>query len=422
IDSLQNKVSPPSNSLAGREFSELGRLVTAFFEYREALWESNEVLEQRVVERTAALQTSLVSLQETQQRFQEVVDRTPVTIFVIGPDAKLLLLEGHGVRTTRLPREKFLGRSVYRLCGGNRYLHQRVRNVLEQGDDESFTVMIRGAAFDVRMRPLKTPEGELDGAIGIALDVTERQRFEAVLRHQALYDTLTGLPNRTHFREELERALREARADNSTTAILFLDLDNFKLINDTLGHEAGDGLLRALASRLQDVVEGKGLVARLAGDEFVILLERVANRESVEALGGQLSAALSAPISLAGRELYANGSIGIALSASGNGTSTEMLRHADVAMYRAKQSGRGRWCTFDESMSQNLQERLELESDLRNAAIRNELKLVYQPILSLKTGEVEEVEALLRWNHPRLGLIAPYRFIHIAESLEPLLG
>ncbi|MGC4047140.1 MAG: CHASE4 domain-containing protein, partial [Armatimonas sp.] len=120
IDSLQNKVSPPSNSLAGREFSELGRLVTAFFEYREALRESNEVLEQRVVERTAALQTSLVSLQETQQRFQEVVDRTPVTIFVIGPDAKLLLLEGHGVRTTRLPREKFLGRSVYRLCGGNR--------------------------------------------------------------------------------------------------------------------------------------------------------------------------------------------------------------------------------------------------------------------------------------------------------------
>lgn len=422
IDSLQDKVSPPVESLTGREFGELGRLVTEFFENKEALREANEALEQRVIERTAALQTSLVSLQESRQRFQEVVDHTPVTIFVIGPDAKLLLLEGHGVRATRLSKEKFLGRTAYRLCGNNRYLNQRVRNVVEQGHDESFTVMVRGAAFDVRIRPLRTPEGKLDGAIGIALDVTERQRFEAVLRHQALYDTLTGLPNRTHFREELERALRDARADNSTTAILFLDLDNFKLINDTLGHEAGDGLLRALAGRLQEVVEGKGFVARLAGDEFVILLERVANQDYVEALGSQLSAALGAPISLAGRELYANGSIGIALSKAGANTSTEMLRHADVAMYRAKQSGRGRWCTFDDSMSQNLQERLELESDLRNAAIRNELMLVYQPILNLQTGDVEEVEALLRWNHPRLGLIAPYRFIHIAEKSGAIIG
>ncbi len=420
-DSLQNQQTPHAR-LPGREFGELGRLVTEFFANKEALREANEALECRVTERTEALQQTVASLQETQQRFQEVIDHTPVTLFVMDRQGKLTLLEGQGVRTAQLPRERLIQRSVYRLWGGNQYVQQRMRNVLEYGRDEAFTVEVRRVPFDVRLRPLRNVQGEVTGAIGIALDVTERQRFEAALKHQALYDALTGLPNRTHFREELERALSKAKVDHSITAILFLDLDNFKLINDTLGHEIGDGLLRALATRLQETVGSRGLVARLAGDEFVILIEDAQGREMVEALGSQISAALSAPLSLVGRELYANASIGIALTQSGETTPTEMLRHADVAMYRAKQTGRGRWFTFDESMSHNLQERLELESDLRTAASRDELKVFYQPIVRLSDGEIDEVEALLRWQHPRLGLIAPARFIQIAEESGAIIG
>jgi diguanylate cyclase (GGDEF)-like protein/PAS domain S-box-containing protein len=420
-DSLQNKKAPPTN-LPGREFGELGRLVTDFLANKEALRETNEALECRVAERTATLQQTVTSLQETQQRFQEVIDHTPVTLFVMDRQGTLILLEGQGVRTANLPREKLVARSAYRLWSRNQFVQQRLRNVLDYGRDEAFTVEVRRIPFDVRIRPLRNPQGEVTGAIGIALDVTERQRFEAALKHQALYDALTGLPNRTHFREELERALSEAKTDHSLTAILFLDLDNFKLINDTLGHEIGDGLLRALATRLQETIGPRGLVARLAGDEFVILLEKAQSREMVEAVGSQLSAALSAPLSLVGRELYANASIGIALTQDGKTTPTEMLRHADVAMYRAKQSGRGRWFTFDESMSHNLQERLELESDLRTAASRDELKVFYQPIVRLSDGEIDEVEALLRWQHPRLGLIAPARFIQIAEESGAIIG
>jgi diguanylate cyclase (GGDEF)-like protein/PAS domain S-box-containing protein len=419
--SLQG-ITPPPTNLPGREFRELGQLIRVFYENKQALRRANEELEQRVEERTAALQETVASLQETQQRFQEVIDHTPVTLFVLDKEGALLRLEGQGVRAANLPRERLLGRSAYRLWGNNNVVKQHIRNVLEHGVEQAYTVEVRRTPFEVRLRPLRDADGTVVGAIGVALDITERHRFEAILRHQALYDALTGLPNRTHLRSELDRALREAKEKRNTTAILFIDLDNFKLINDTLGHEIGDAVLRELAGRLQDAAGPRGLVARLAGDEFVILVEDVGGREAVEALGRKLSAALSAPLRIAGRELFTHGSIGIALASPGEATSTEILRHADVAMYKAKQSGRGRWFTFDESISQNLQERLELESDLRHAATRGELVAFYQPIVRLTDGVIEEVEALLRWNHPRLGLISPGRFIQIAEECGAIIG
>lgn len=407
---------------AGPEFRELGALVRNFTSQKEALYEANESLEQRVEERTANLRAALESLQRAQQRFQEVIHHTPVTLFVLDADGRVTLLEGQGVGAARLRRERMVGRSAYRLWGMDPYATRRIRSVLDSGNEEGFTVEVRDVMFDVRMRPLRDPGGEVTGAIGIAIDVTERQRFEAALRHQALHDALTGLPNRVHFREQLDRALREARLEKTLVGILFLDLDNFKLINDSLGHEVGDRLLKGLALRLQEAVAGRGFVARLAGDEFTVLLERAESRASVESMASKVSASLTAPFDIAGRELYANGSIGIALAENGAVTSTEMLRHADVAMYRAKQAGRGRWSTFDESMSHNLNERLELESDLRTAAARGELEVFYQPIVRLADRKIEEVEALLRWRHPRLGLIQPARFIQIAEESGSIIG
>jgi len=251
---------------------------------------------------------------------------------------------------------------------------------------------------------------------GLLVDTTEQKRLEAQLLHDTLHDPLTGLANRVLFREHAERALARSKRRRSSVALLFLDLDDFKVINDSLGHRAGDRLLIEVARRLSATLRTEDVAARQGGDEFTVLVERVSGVAEAEALAERLAAELSRPIELEGRRLVVRASMGIAL-ASGNETGADdLLAHADAAMYAAKSGGKARHAVFDPSMRAQAQSRLELEAALRSAIENEEFDVHYQPIVALPSLEVVGFEALVRWRHPARGLIAPDEFIPLAEA------
>jgi diguanylate cyclase (GGDEF)-like protein len=256
------------------------------------------------------------------------------------------------------------------------------------------------------------------------IELAERQKIEAQLRHDAFHDALTGLPNRALLMNRLEHALhmmqRRSRREHPPTspqfAVLFLDLDRFKVINDSLGHAAGDQLLQIVAQQLQACLREGDTVARLGGDEFVILLEDIkAVNEAIEA-ACRIQRTLKVPMLLAEHEVFITTSIGIALSSTYYDEPSQLLRDADIAMYRAKRGGCGRYELFDASMHVQMLRQLQLESDLQRAIERQEFKLCFQPIVSLKDGHIRGFEALVRWQHPERGTISPAEFIPIAEE------
>ncbi|MCA1831670.1 MAG: EAL domain-containing protein [Actinobacteria bacterium] len=244
----------------------------------------------------------------------------------------------------------------------------------------------------------------------------ELTRVKEQLKHQAFHDSLTGLANRELFTNRVEHAA--ARGSRSTTpiAVLFLDLDDFKTINDSLGHACGDELLGAFASRLQTCLRPGDTAARLGGDEFAILLEGISGTRDAVTVAERVRADLEVPFTLQGKEVSVGTSIGIALSTPGRGTASDLLRNADVAMYAAKNLGKNRYEIFQPSMHAAALERLELKEDLQRAIERHELILHYQPIVELATGHITGVEALVRWKHPRRGLVSPADFIPLAEE------
>ena len=250
-----------------------------------------------------------------------------------------------------------------------------------------------------------------------AIDVTERRRAEARIAHMAHHDALTNLPNRILFRERLEAALDKVREDGSRMGLLCLDLDNLKLVNDTLGHAAGDELLRQVAERLRKNVHQSDLVARLGGDEFAILHTNPAEVGAVAALAEQVIGAIDEPFLIQGQQILSGVSIGIATAPVDGAAADLLLRNADLALYRAKTEGKRRFCFFDVEMNRNLQARQEMEHDLRQAFADGMLELHFQPIIGLAEHSVQTCEALLRWRHPVLGYISPAKFIPLAEDI-----
>jgi len=250
----------------------------------------------------------------------------------------------------------------------------------------------------------------------IVRDVTERMQAQQRLQYLAHHDALTNLPNRAMFLERLDHALTRARWTKRPLAVLFLDLDRFKNINDTLGHDIGDGALRVTAERLKSCVREGDTVARLGGDEFTVLLEDIANSADVPAVAQKITGALSRPFELEGREFAITTSIGISLFPSDGDDALKLLRNADTAMYRAKDQGRNKYQFYSAEMSAKALEKFMLENSLRHALEREEFLLYYQPQVDLSTGRITGVEALLRWQHPDLGLIPPAQFIPVAEE------
>ena len=253
-----------------------------------------------------------------------------------------------------------------------------------------------------------------------ARDVTERRALEDQLAHQAFHDSLTGLANRALFSERISHAIERGTRRRNLFAVLFIDLDDFKTVNDSLGHAAGDELLVAVADRIRGVIRPEDTCARLGGDEFAVMIESIDDREGAVIVAKRILGAMSEPLVVGGSDVIVQGSIGIALD-SGGQTASEIMRSADLAMYRAKSEGKGRYALYEPSMHERVLERLALKADLQRAVIADEFAVHYQPIVTLQTGGIVGVEALVRWQHPERGLVLPGEFLGLAEETGLIL-
>jgi diguanylate cyclase (GGDEF)-like protein len=251
--------------------------------------------------------------------------------------------------------------------------------------------------------------------------VTDRKGLEDMLKRLAFHDPLTLLANRALFRDRVEHAIAGSRRRGNSVAAIFVDLDNFKKINDSLGHGEGDRVLRATAQRLSKCTRAADTVARLGGDEFAVLVEDAADEESVIGTAARIVEALKEPFAFGTSSLRVAASVGVAFAGEGDGVE-ELLRNADVAMYHAKAQGKSRYAVFQAKMQEAVRDRLRIEADLARAIGRNELRLLYQPIVDLESGYLLGVEALVRWQHPERGLIPPSEFITVAEESGQVVG
>ena len=375
---------------------------------------------QREVERDTALR----ALRDSEQKFRQLASNIPEVFWIADP--------GHTRVTYVSPAyEQVWGRSAQRLLEDARdridAIHaadrERVQSLLRSAHFGRFDHQYRIARPDGAVRwihdrafPLLDEQGEVVCITGIAEDITARKEVEERLLHLAHYDTLTDLPNRTLFYDRLQQSLAHSRREACTAAVIFLDLDRFKLVNDTLGHAAGDYLLQQAARRLKATLRTSDTVGRLGGDEFAVILSDLASADDAGAVAQQLMRVLEQPFELDGREMFITASVGITLFPADGADPDTLLKNADAAMYRAKEQGRNTCQFYRAEMNARSAERVSLESHLRRALERGEFLLHYQPQLHLKTGQIIGMEALIRWQHPEMGLVSPAKFIPVAEE------
>ncbi len=296
-------------------------------------------------------------------------------------------------------------------------IEQTLTGATVRNDDFDIWVEDRTVNLDIVATPILNEQAEVTYVITAFQDITARKQAERQLLHNALHDTLTGLPNRAMLTQRLDMLLQSAQKRTTDSfALLFLDLDRFKVINDSLGHSVGDQLLVKIANLLDEVVRPDDMVARLGGDEYVVMLQAIATPQEAVAIAERILQALQTPLILETHTVVVTSSIGIVLETAGYQQAAELIRDADIALYQAKAKGKSRYEIFTPEMRSTATQRLQLENDLRHAIELDELYLTYQPIVILETGQVVGCEALLRWQHHSLGLIAPSQFIHIAEE------
>lgn len=271
-------------------------------------------------------------------------------------------------------------------------------------------------AVESSAAPIKNREGHLMGSILVFRDVSEKRKLLQQMAHQANHDPLTDLPNRVLFNDRLKMALAQATHTGQSVAVMFIDLDRFKQVNDMLGHVGGDNLLKEVAGRLKKVVRKGDTIARLGGDEFTVLVQQADNEGVVAEIAQSLIDDLRMPFVVDNHHFYVTASAGIAIYPSDGKTGQDLMKHADIAMYRAKERGGNNFQLFTRGLNEKILKRIEMETSLRHALDRNEFELYYQPKINVSTGQVTGVEALIRWNHPNKGLISPAEFIPLAEE------
>jgi diguanylate cyclase (GGDEF)-like protein/PAS domain S-box-containing protein len=378
--------------------------------------------EELLTENTEAVR--LASANE--HRFRSLVEALPGVILTSTPHG--------GIRYASPQLEPLLGFGINDIYGDWAALVERVihEDDREQLFDQMSEGIANGTSFSVECRAL-TPASETiwiqlhsvlvdDGSPDapvwqtLIFDVTERHSLTAQLTHQAFHDALTGLPNRLLFDDRVGHALERSKRTLSTTAVCFIDLDNFKIINDSLGHKFGDLLVVEVGQRLRECLRQGDTVARLGGDEFALLLEEQTSQEETIQVVERILDKLAKPFDIDGHPVYSGASIGIAYANERDISGAELIRHADVAMYEAKRRGKSRYEVFESFMETYALERMGLEVELRDALVRNEFRVVYQPIVELDTGVIYEVEALIRWQHPTRGLLGPIDFLPTAEE------
>lgn len=378
-----------------------------------------ERLRQSALLMTAEQQT----LRRSEEYLRTLVRNALDIIMISDTNGVIRYISPASQRILGYPPESLLGQSSFTLMHADDMT--RIRRTLKglgAASEQLCTFEVRVLHQDGTWRFMEATAHNLlhDPSIGGLVfnvhDITERKIAEESLQYQAYHDPLTGLPNRALFLDRLHQALARTGRQNSTAAVLFLDLDNFKVINDSLGHEAGDQLLLMVAERLCGCVRPGDTVARLGGDEFTILLEDLSNIYPVEQMVEAIQHTLHKPLLLQGQEVIVTVSIGIALSRPSVDYPTELMRAADVAMYQAKAQGKAKSVLFEPYMDAHAKARLQLEFELRRALEQDEICVYYQPIVAMSTKAIIGVEALVRWRHPQRGIVPPGAFITIAEE------
>jgi len=362
------------------------------------------------------------ALKASEERFSKTFHASPVGITISRVhDGRFLNANDSFLAMTGYTRDEVVGHGAEEL---HLWVDSETRRAIGgtvRGDEPYATIegRLRTKTGDIRhvlASFVRIEAGGDDCVLALGIDISERKAFEEQLRHLAFHDLLTELPNRALFEDRLAHALERSRSNDETLAVLFLDLDRFKVVNDTLGHTAGDGLLSDVALRLRSNLPDGDTLARFGGDEFAILLENVSGRRQVHQTVERLIDSLSVPFDVMGTRVHVTASIGVAFS-RGDESSDDLLRYMDIAMYRAKLEEGSGYRIFDRQRDSEATRRLHLENDLRQALERDQLEVRFQPVVCLARREVRGVEALLRWRHPERGLVSPPEFVPMAEEL-----
>ncbi|HEY3892317.1 MAG TPA: EAL domain-containing protein, partial [Bradyrhizobium sp.] len=357
-------------------------------------------------------------------QFDTALNNMPHGLCMFGPDGRLAVVNHRFTEMMRLPddlvRRDATAPDIVAACVAAATLSsasgQLVVSEIEKSQAGYITTVDPDAANDRALSWTFQPMAG-GGTVVLLEDITERRNAEARISHLARYDELTALPNRLNFRDEIERLLALPRDAMQTSALLFIDLDQFKQVNDTLGHPCGDQLLCAVAERLRDMLRPEDFVARFGGDEFVVFQQDIKSNEDAAVLARRIVDRLSERYKIDNHLVEIGASVGIAMT-SPHGTSADtLLKNADMALYRAKADGRGTFCFFRDEMAQTVESRRILELDLRKALANEEFELFYQPLVNLKSGRISTCEALLRWNHPVRGTVSPIDIIPVAEDM-----
>ena len=372
------------------------------------------------------LEKQSVALRESEERFRSAFNYAPIGIALVSPSGKWLKVNRALCEILGYTAEQFLATDFQSMLFeedlGNTLvkIHEMLTGKIPSCQMEQRYIHQNGKTVWAlwSVSTASETKTERPNLIFQIQDITGRKFTEDKLQYEATHDALTGLPNRAFFMSRLENALQKAQEiRNYKVSVLFIDLDRFKVVNDSLGHSTGDQLLVGIADRLRDCLRPSDIVARLGGDEFTILVEGHHQPNEVIRIAERVKEKFAKPFDLSGHEVYSSASIGILHNSEKHLIPADMMRDADTAMYQAKRAGKARHEVFDETMHKAVKETLQLESDLRRAIERKELIVYYQPIHWLETGKVLGFEALVRWKHPEFGTLAPAKFIPLAEEI-----
>ncbi|MDJ0985331.1 MAG: bifunctional diguanylate cyclase/phosphodiesterase [Desulfobacterales bacterium] len=392
-------------------------LVNSINKSKEALREANETLEIKVKERTA-------ELRESEMKYRTIFENTGTATVIVEKDTTISLANSEFASMTGFQKKE-----IESLKSWLQFMDEKTQRKIQNGEVipehsdyhpmaphfECTFIDKEGKQKDMLCSLANIPGS--DKSVVTLADITELKEAERQIYHQAFHDTLTNLPNRALFMEHLNMALKRAkRRDDYYFAVLYLDIDRFKLVNDSLGHSVGDQLIKAFANRIKDSLRDLDILARFGGDEFVILLEDIENSEYASGVADRLQQELKRPFMIENKEVFAPASFGVVLNTRDYDDAENIIRDADAAMYHAKENGKAQYKIFDKTLHKKALHLLERETDLRKAVNKNEFENHYQPIVDLQTASLVGFEALIRWNHPQLGLIYPGSFISIAEE------